>query len=118
MGSPLPDRRARLIDTAQLIVAISLASYLVVGVVAWTWMIIDGIAVPGPFGTVIATIAGGLLGQLTMVRNQSRDGRSVDGETARGGDQHRVGRHEGAPPAPPRTMVAAPPDDSVRRPGS
>lgn len=40
----------------------SLALYLVIGVIAWTWMILAGVDVPSGFTTVLSTIAGGLIG--------------------------------------------------------
>jgi hypothetical protein len=66
----------RVIDTVQewlyVVVAAALALYLVIGVVAWTWMLLDGIDVPSGFTTVLATIAGGMIGALGPLRPPAR----------------------------------------------
>jgi hypothetical protein len=45
----------------------ALGLYLVIGVVAWTWMILEGIDAPQGFVTVLSTIAGGLIGILAPI---------------------------------------------------
>lgn len=62
------DRQRRLEDLQEwlyVVIVGALASYLVIGVVAWTWMLLAGIAAPGSFTSILATIAGGLIGILT-----------------------------------------------------
>jgi len=46
----------------------SLALYLVIGVIAWTWMILSGIAAPDAFATILAAIAGALAGIITPLQ--------------------------------------------------
>ena len=60
-----PPRRSR-IDGPQewlyVIIVSALALYLVIGVIAWTWMIIAGIPVPDAFATILAAVTGALAG--------------------------------------------------------
>ncbi len=51
-----------------VIIVASLALYLVIGVAAWSWMILSGTEAPPAFTTIIATIAGGLVGIVTPLR--------------------------------------------------
>ena len=73
------------------IVVVSLALYLLIGLVAWVWMILAGIEAPAAFGTVLAAIIGAFAGVLTPLRLPSGRGRET-GE-ARSGT---------APEPPPR----------------
>ena len=57
-------RLARLHDWLYILIVGSLALYLVIGVVAWSWMLLTGVAAPGAFTTILATISGGLVGIL------------------------------------------------------
>lgn len=59
-----------------LVIGSALALYLVIGVIAWTWMILTGIQAPGPFTTTIAATLGALAGVLTPLQRPSarRDG--------------------------------------------
>jgi hypothetical protein len=57
-----------------VIIVASLAAYLVIGVLAWTWMLLAGIAAPDAFTTIIATIAGGLVGIVTPLRGPVNTG--------------------------------------------
>ena len=45
-----------------VVIVASLAVYLVIGILAWTWMILVGIAAPDAFTTTIAAVAGALAG--------------------------------------------------------
>lgn len=45
-----------------VIIVESLALYLVIGVVVWSWLILAGVATPGSFTTILAAIAGALAG--------------------------------------------------------
>lgn len=51
-------------DWLYLVIVIALSLYLVIGVIAWTWMIFSGVEVPDAFATVLATIVGALVGVL------------------------------------------------------
>lgn len=58
----------------------ALALYLVIGVIAWSWMILAGIPTPGAFTTTLAAIVGALAGVLSPLkgppaRNQDRAAR-------------------------------------------
>lgn len=55
-------------------IAGALALYLVIGVVAWAWMILEGVQAPDAFTTVLSTIAGGLIGILSPLRPHRRGG--------------------------------------------
>jgi Na+/H+ antiporter NhaA len=63
-------------DWLYVIVVASLALYLLIGVIAWTWMILAGIDAPGPFTTTIAAVLGALAGIVTPLQRPSarRDG--------------------------------------------
>lgn len=62
-----------------VIIVTSLALYLVIGVVAWTWMILNGIPAPDAFTTILAAIAGALAGIVSPLQGPS--GRANDGAT-------------------------------------
>jgi hypothetical protein len=51
-----------------VIIVGALALYLVIGVIAWTWMILAGIPAPDAFATILAAIAGALAGVITPLR--------------------------------------------------
>ena len=64
----------RLVDAQEwlyVIIVASLALYLVIGVIVWTWMIFSGIEAPAAFTTILATIAGGLVGIISPLRGPS-----------------------------------------------
>jgi Na+/H+ antiporter NhaA len=46
----------------QVIILGSLALYLVIGVVVWSWMILSGVPAPGGFTTMLGAVAGALAG--------------------------------------------------------
>lgn len=71
-------RLAEIQDWLYVVIVASLAAYLVIGVVAWTWMILSGVSAPDAFTTILATIAGGLVGVLAPL-----GGASSEGHTAR-----------------------------------
>jgi Na+/H+ antiporter NhaA len=56
-----------------VVIVASLALYLVIGVVAWTWMILAGVPAPAAFTTVLATIAGALAGMATPLAPPGRE---------------------------------------------
>jgi hypothetical protein len=51
-----------------LAIGSALALYLVIGVIAWTWMILAGVDVPPAFTTILAAIVGSLAGILSPLR--------------------------------------------------
>lgn len=58
-------------DWLYVIIVASLALYLLIGVIAWTWMIVAGIEAPGPFTTTIAAVLGALAGIVTPLQRPS-----------------------------------------------
>lgn len=69
-------RQARLSsieDWLYVVIVGALALYFVIGIVAWTWMLLVGIAAPEAFTTILATIAGGLVGILTPLGGRSSE---------------------------------------------
>jgi Na+/H+ antiporter NhaA len=51
-----------------VVIVAGLTLYLVIGVVAWTWMIVSGIPAPDAFATILAAITGALAGIVTPLR--------------------------------------------------
>jgi hypothetical protein len=74
--------RSRRIEGTQewlyVVIVSALALYLVIGVIAWTWMIIAGIPAPDAFSTILAAIAGSLAGILSPLRAPGSSGRDGD----------------------------------------
>ena len=60
----LQRRPSGLPDWLYLAIVAALGLYFVIGAIAWTTFIYNGIAVPDSFATILATIAGGLVGVL------------------------------------------------------
>lgn len=61
-------------DWLYVVIVSALALYMVIGVIAWTWMILAGVVVPDAFATILAAIAGALAGIVTpLSRPGSRD---------------------------------------------
>ncbi len=69
-----PRRTDELQDWLHVVIVTALASYLVIGVVAWTWMLLAGIDAPEAFTTILSTIAGGLVGILAPIGRTSGAG--------------------------------------------
>lgn len=61
-----------------MIIGGSLSLYLVIGVLAWTWMIVNAVTVPPAFATILSTIAGVLAGIVTPLQAPPRRGRTHD----------------------------------------
>ncbi len=62
------DRRLAWInDWLYIVIVGALALYLVIGVIAWTWMLLSDVSAPGAFTTILSTIAGGLIGILAPI---------------------------------------------------
>lgn len=71
-------------DWLYVIIVGALALYLVIGVIAWTWMILAGVSAPDAFTTILAAIAGALAGVVTpLQRPGPRDARAAGGDTDR-----------------------------------
>ena len=56
---------ARLPNWLYILVVVSLGLYFVIGAVAWAIIAYEGRDLPDSFSTILATIAGGLVGVLT-----------------------------------------------------
>jgi hypothetical protein len=71
-----------------LLIVLILGATLIVGVVCWIWLTFEDKRMPDGLATVLATIAGGLVGALTMGelgRSRMQRPRAGGGEP-RGGD--------------------------------
>ncbi|GEM_PF-3321056 len=55
-----------------LVIVVALAAYLIIGIIAWVWMLVVGIEVPDAFATVLAAIIGAFAGMLSPIRRPSR----------------------------------------------
>lgn len=51
-----------------VVIVVGLTLYLVIGVIAWTWMIVSGIPAPDAFVTILAAITGALAGIVTPLQ--------------------------------------------------
>jgi cation transporter-like permease len=51
-----------------VIIVGALALYLVIGVIAWSWMLLAGIPAPGAFTAILAAIIGALAGVLSPLK--------------------------------------------------
>ena len=49
-------------DWLYVVIVAALALYLVIGIIAWTWMILRGVEVPDAFATILAAVTGALAG--------------------------------------------------------
>jgi hypothetical protein len=58
-------------DWLYVMIVASLALYLLIGVIAWSWMLIRDIEVPGGFTTTIAATLGALAGIVTPLQRPS-----------------------------------------------
>lgn len=70
----LPSRRTGMPSWLYVLIVGSLGLYFIIGAVAWAIIAYEGRDVPDSFATILATIAGGLVGLLTP------------GPTGKGGD--------------------------------
>jgi hypothetical protein len=68
----LQQRPSGLPDWLYVAIVATLGLYFVIGVIAWTMFIYNGIAVPDSFATILATIAGGLVGVLAPTGGLAR----------------------------------------------
>jgi hypothetical protein len=60
-----PQQPRRVPDWLYLAIVVALGLYFVIGGIAWTVFIFNGVGVPDAFTTILATIAGGLVGVLS-----------------------------------------------------
>ncbi|MGH8932047.1 MAG: hypothetical protein ACRDZO_15860 [Egibacteraceae bacterium] len=58
-------------DWLYTLVVAALGIYFVIGALVWSFLILSGRTVPDSFATVLATIAGGLIGVLKPVHHES-----------------------------------------------
>ena len=68
----LQRRPSGLPDWLYLAIVVALGLYFVIGAIAWTTFIYNGIPVPDSFATILATIAGGLVGVLAPTCGSAR----------------------------------------------
>jgi hypothetical protein len=86
MQMQLQPRPSGLPDWLYVAIVAALGLYFIIGAVAWVTFIYNGVAVPDSFTTILATIAGGLVGVLAP-------------GTAGAGRSAGPGREERPPPA-------------------
>jgi hypothetical protein len=72
MQMQLQRRPSGLPDWLYLAIVAALGLYFVIGAIAWTTFIYNGIPVPDSFATILATIAGGLVGVLAPSGGSTR----------------------------------------------
>jgi hypothetical protein len=65
MQMQLPRRPSAVPDWLYAAIVAALGLYFIIGGIAWTMFIYNGVAVPESFTTILATIAGGLVGVLS-----------------------------------------------------
>jgi len=68
----LQRRPSGLPDWLYVAIVAALGLYFIIGAIAWTTFIYNGIAVPESFTTILATIAGGLVGVLAPTGGSAR----------------------------------------------
>lgn len=75
MNAPRTPRPSDLQEWLYVVIVGALATYFVIGIIAWTWMLLAGINAPEAFTTILSTIAGGLVGILAPLgpRNLTDD---------------------------------------------
>jgi hypothetical protein len=72
MQMQLQRRPSGLPDWLYGAIVAALGLYFVIGGIAWTTFIYNGVTVPESFATILATIAGGLVGVLAPTGGPSR----------------------------------------------
>ena len=76
----LQRRPSGLPDWLYVAIVAALGLYFVIGGIAWTTFIYNGIPVPDSFTTILATIAGGLVGILAPTGSPTRSSQSRQDE--------------------------------------
>lgn len=61
----VPNRRTGMPSWLYVLIVASLGLYFIIGAIAWAIIAYEGRDVPDSFATILATIAGGLVGLLT-----------------------------------------------------
>jgi hypothetical protein len=72
MQMQLQRRPSGVPDWLYVAIVAALGLYFVIGGIAWTTFIYNGVAVPESFTTILATIAGGLVGVLAPTGGPAR----------------------------------------------
>jgi hypothetical protein len=72
MQMQLQRRPSGLPDWLYVAIVAALGLYFIIGAIAWTTFIYNGIPVPDSFATILATIAGGLVGVLAPTAGPAR----------------------------------------------
>jgi hypothetical protein len=72
MQMQLQRRPSGLPDWLYVAIVAALGLYFVIGGIAWTTFIYNGVPVPDSFTTILATIAGGLVGVLAPTAGPAR----------------------------------------------
>jgi hypothetical protein len=72
MQMQLQRRPSGLPDWLYVAIVAALGLYFIIGAIAWTTFIYNGIPVPDSFATILATIAGGLVGVLAPTGGPAR----------------------------------------------
>ena len=72
----LQRRPSGLPDWLYVAIVAALGLYFIIGAIAWTTFIYNGIPVPDSFTTILATIAGGLVGALAPTAGPARSAES------------------------------------------
>jgi hypothetical protein len=72
MQMQLRPRPSGLTDWLYVAIVAALGLYFVIGGIAWTTFIYNGVPVPDSFTTILATIAGGLVGVLAPAAGPAR----------------------------------------------
>jgi hypothetical protein len=72
MQMQLQQRPSGLPDWLYVGIVAALGLYFVIGGIAWAMFIYNGVAVPDSFTTILATIAGGLVGVLAPAAGPAR----------------------------------------------
>ena len=70
---------ARVPNWLYILVVVSLGLYFIIGAVAWAIIAYEGRDVPDSFSTILATIAGGLVGVLTPAGGSASGGEGPSG---------------------------------------
>ena len=76
----LQRRPSGLPDWLYVAIVVALGLYFIIGAIAWTTFIYNRIPVPDSFTTILATIAGGLVGVLAPTTGPARSAEPGRGE--------------------------------------
>jgi hypothetical protein len=68
----LQRRPSGLPDWLYVAIVVALGLYFIIGAIAWVTFIYNGVPVPDSFTTILATIAGGLVGVLAPTAGPAR----------------------------------------------